>query len=200
MSKFKICPDCGRRNPPGRIECEECEADLTAVPLTDGGLQEDHAQSAAVQSEPPAKPRPVRICACGAENPAAARVCASCGEDISDIIPTTPGEIRCTLAACDGSWALAMTSPELILGRERELAERFAAKPFVSRVHAKLSMSGGRVFIEDMGATNHTYVNGELVTEEPRELLDGDVVGLGGSSPDDETQRGAAYFNVRICR
>lgn len=36
MSKFKICPDCGRRNPPGRIECEGCEADLTAVPLTDG--------------------------------------------------------------------------------------------------------------------------------------------------------------------
>lgn len=76
----------------------------------------------------------------------------------------------------------------------------FAAKPFVSRVHAKLSISGGRVFIEDMGATNHTYVNGELVTGKPRELLDGNVVGLGGSSPDDETQRGAAYFTVRICR
>lgn len=70
----------------------------------------------------------------------------------------------------------------------------------MSRVHAKLSISGGRVFIEDMGATNHTYVNGELVTGKPRELLDGDVVGLGGSSPDDETQRGAAYFTVRICR
>ena len=46
----------------------------------------------------------------------------------------------------------------------------------------------------------HTYVNGELVTGKPRELLDRDVVGLGGSSPDDETQRGAAYFTVRICR
>ena len=94
----------------------------------------------------------------------------------------------------------ALTSTEIILGRERELAEHFAAKPFVSRVHAKLSISGGRVFIEDMGATNHTYVNGELVTGKPRELLDGNVVGLGGSSPDDETQRGAAYFTVRICR
>lgn len=143
MSKFKICPDCGRCNPPGRIECEECEADLTAVPLTDGEAQENTAHSAAVQPEPPAKPRPVRICACGAENPAAARVCASCGEDISDIIPTAPGEIRCALAACDGSWALALTSTEIILGRERELAEHFAAKPFVSRVHAKLSISGG---------------------------------------------------------
>jgi len=153
-----------------------------------------------VQHEPSAKPRPVRICSCGAENPAAARVCTSCGEDISDIIPTAPGEIRCALAACDGSWALALTSTEIILGRERELAEHFAAKPFVSRVHAKLSISGGRVFIEDMGATNHTYVNGELVTGKLRELLDGDVVGLGGSSPDDETQRGAAYFTVRICR
>lgn len=70
----------------------------------------------------------------------------------------------------------------------------------MSRVHAKLNISGGRVFIEDMGATNHTYVNGELVTGKPRELLDGDVVGLGGSSPDDETQLGAAYFTVRICR
>lgn len=199
MSKFKICPDCGRRNPPGRIECEECEADLTAVPLTDGEAQENTAHSAAVQPELPAKPRPVRICACGAENPAAARVCASCGEDISVITRSAPGEIRALLPP---RWKLGAraTSTEIILGRERELAEHFAAKPFVSRVHAKLSISGGRVFIEDMGATNHTYVNGELVTGKPRELLDGDVVGLGGSSPDDETQRGAAYFTVRICR
>lgn len=103
MSKFKICPDCGRCNPPGRIECEECEADLTAVPLTDGEAQENTAHSAAVQPEPPAKPRPVRICACGTENPAAARVCASCGEDISDIIPTAPGN---TLRSCRLRWKL----------------------------------------------------------------------------------------------
>lgn len=107
-----------------------------------------------------------------------------------------------TLRACRLRWKLGARAD--FHGdhsrRERELAEHFAAKPFVSRVHAKLNISGGRVFIEDMGATNHTYVNGELVTGKPRELLDGDVVGLGRSSPDDETQLGAAYFTVRICR
>ena len=199
MSKFRICPDCGRRNPPGRIECEECEADLTAVPLTDDTESSAPAAQAPASSGA-AKPRPVRICSCGAENPAAARVCASCGEDISDIIPAIPGEVRCTLASCDGAWAFMLSSPETLLGRERELAEYFAAKPFVSRVHAKLSMSGGRVFIEDMGATNHTFVNGERVTDGPRELHDGDLVGLGGNDPGGADQAGAAYFTVRVCR
>ncbi len=198
MSKFRICPDCGRANPPGRIECENCEADLTAVPLTDdsepGTAPEPEVKPAAT------KPRPVRICACGAENPAAARVCASCGEDISDIVPTIAGEVLCTLTSCDGLWAYALDKPELILGRERGLSEHLAAKPFVSRVHAKLTTNGGRVYIEDLGATNRTYVNGEAVSVTPRELADGDVVGLGGSSPDDESQSGAAYFTVRICR
>ena len=195
MSKFRICPDCGRANPPGRIECENCEADLTAVPLTDGSAQPEISAPA-----PAVKPRPVRICACGAENPAAARVCASCGEDISDIVPTIAGEVRCTLTSCDGLWAYALDKPELILGRERGLSEHLAAKPFVSRVHAKLTTNGGRVYIEDLGATNRTYVNGEAVSVTPRELADGDVVGLGGSSPDDEAQSGAAYFTVRVCR
>jgi len=195
MSKFRICPDCGRANAPGRIECENCEADLTAVPLTDGSAQPEASAPA-----PAMKPRPVRICACGAENPAAARVCAACGEDISDIVPMTSGEVRCTLTSCDGLWAYALDKPELILGRERGLSEHLAAKPFVSRVHAKLTITDGRVYIEDLGATNRTYVNGEAVSVTPRELTDDDVVGLGGSSPDDEAQSGAAYFTVRICR
>lgn len=194
MSKFRICPDCGRPNPPGRIECESCEADLTAVPLTDGNVQPEPESAA------PVKPRPVRICACGAENPAAARVCASCGEDISDIVPTLSGEVRCTLTSCDGKWAFALNQPETVLGRERGLGEHFADKPFVSRVHARLIMADGRVYIEDLGATNRTYINGEVLSGAPRELVDGDIVGLGGNDPDDEAQSGAAYFVARICR
>ena len=36
-----------------------------------------------------AEPVLVRICDCGAQNPPQARKCKVCGEDISDIMPTT---------------------------------------------------------------------------------------------------------------
>ena len=34
MEKYKICPSCGAKNLPTRIECDQCEADLTGVPVT----------------------------------------------------------------------------------------------------------------------------------------------------------------------
>ncbi|MFR0870581.1 MAG: 4Fe-4S cluster-binding domain-containing protein [Oscillospiraceae bacterium] len=111
----------------------------------------------------------MRICDCGAENCCGAGMRFLRG-DISDIIPTARGN---TLRACRLRWKLGARA-DFHGDHSRqgaELAEHFATKPFVSRVHAKLSISGGRVFIEDMGATNHTYVNGELVTGKPRSFL-----------------------------
>lgn len=36
MEKYKICPTCGKKNPPYKTECE-CETDLIGVRLTNGG-------------------------------------------------------------------------------------------------------------------------------------------------------------------
>lgn len=194
MNKYRICPDCGSHNPPGRIECSECEADLTSVPVVD--------ESTAERS-PIVPPKPmVRICSCGTKNPAAMRKCASCGEDISDVMPSSDEEeaaTRFTLASVDGEYAYEITQTEITVGREQELREYLAAKPFVSRIHARFTTEDGRLFITNLSATNFTYVNNVRISER-QELHDGDEIGLGGTSVGGNRQSGAAYFTVRICK
>lgn len=195
MSKYKVCPDCGFHNEPFRIECAQCEADITASPIVD----ED--------PEPRAKPAPakkmVRICECGAVNPAAARKCSECGEDISDMIPAPEPEKSAaphfTLASVDGAFAYELTQPETTVGREREMSGYLSQKQYVSRTHAKFTAADGRLFIEDCGSVNHTYVNDSRIPEGLQELHDGDEIGLGGCVSGGSRQEGAAYFTVRIC-
>ena len=194
MNKYRICPDCGFHNPPCRIECSECEADLTCVPVVD--------ESTAERS-PIIPPKPmVRICSCGTRNPAAMRKCASCGEDISDVMPSSAEEeaaARFTLASVDGEFAYEITRTEITVGREQELREYLAVKPFVSRTHARFTTEGGRLYIHNLSSTNYTYVNNVRISDR-QELHDGDEVGLGGNAVGGNRQAGAAYFTVRICK
>ena len=194
MSKYRICPDCGFHNPISRIECSECEADLTAVPVVD--------ENTAPNITPPAAKRAmIRQCGCGAKNPAAARKCSVCGEDISDIIPaedTGEQSAHFTLASVDGSYAFELTEPEVTVGREKSMSGYLSGKPFVSRVHAKFETEDGRLFITNLSTTNFTYVN-NLKISGRQELSDGDEIGLGGCVSGGSRQDGAAYFIVRIC-
>ncbi|MBN1956296.1 MAG: FHA domain-containing protein [Anaerolineae bacterium] len=50
----------------------------------------------------------------------------------------------------------------------------------VSRQHARLTLQGGVIVLEDLGSTNGTFVNGMRLTS-PHTLANGDVVGLGES-------------------
>ena len=34
MKKYKICPECNEHNIPSMIECTNCEADLSGVPIS----------------------------------------------------------------------------------------------------------------------------------------------------------------------
>lgn len=50
---------------------------------------------------------------------------------------------------------------------------------YISQLHARVSPSGGSLFIEDLGSTNGTYVNRERVTA-PVMAEPGDRIQLGG--------------------
>lgn len=195
MSKYKVCPDCGFHNEPFRIECAQCEADITASPVVDGASE--------TREQPATAKKLARICECGAVNPPAARKCAQCGEDISDIIPAPEPERasapRFTLAAVDGSFAYELTRQETTVGREQEMSGYLSQKRYVSRTHAKFTVVDGRLFVADCGSVNHTYINSARISTSPQELHDGDEVGLGGCVADGSRQEGAAYFTVRIC-
>lgn len=52
--------------------------------------------------------------------------------------------------------------------------------PSVSRSHALLDVHGGKLFVQDAGSTNGTFVNGERV--ESRALKAGDTVAFGKTS------------------
>jgi FHA domain len=52
--------------------------------------------------------------------------------------------------------------------------------PFASSRHARISREGSVVVIEDLGSTNGTYLNDELLTG-PQPLHDGDHIRIGDS-------------------
>ena len=66
-----------------------------------------------------------------------------------------------------------------VLGRG-EQAEIRLEDPFASSQHARLSVQGGVVVLEDLGSTNGTYLNEELLGG-PTPLHEGDRVRIGDS-------------------
>lgn len=51
-------------------------------------------------------------------------------------------------------------------------------EPFVSSTHARFSLQGPALVLEDLGSTNGTLVNGKLI-DQPVTLRDGDEVQIG---------------------
>ncbi len=67
---------------------------------------------------------------------------------------------------------------EAVIGRLAETATIVIPLPTVSARHARLWWEGGALWLEDLGSTNGTFVNGERVTA-PRPLQAGDRIRLG---------------------
>ena len=49
---------------------------------------------------------------------------------------------------------------QILVGRSSDL-EMVLVEDMVSRKHARISMQGDQIWIEDLGSTNGTFVNGE---------------------------------------
>ncbi len=203
LTKYKICPECGKKNSPGLIECRYCESDLTAIRIVDDDTkpaEEIPAEFAAVTE----KTELVRICECGAENPSQARKCRECGEDISDIIPSAKVKaceesFSYELHTLNDDFSVTIDKPFIILGRECELKDHLKNKPFVSRQHAELTVVADRVFIKNLSRTNKTFINNEEIpSDTPVELHEGDEIGLGGKIVAGKRQDQAAYFIFRV--
>lgn len=201
LEKYKICPACGEHNPPNLLECRKCETDLTGIKVMDSAMEQKETDEKAHASESPSgdgTPVLVRVCECGAHNPPQARKCKECGEDISDIIPTTVMERQTfayELKAIGDEYAVTLDQPVIIIGREAELKDYLVNKMYVSRQHAKLTIVAGKVMIENLSNTNRTFINNlPIAGTEPTALRDGDEIGLGGMEINGERQKDAAYF------
>ncbi|MDY6794828.1 MAG: FHA domain-containing protein [Actinomycetota bacterium] len=66
---------------------------------------------------------------------------------------------------------------EMLVGRAGECGISIEDE-FASNLHAKIYQQEGRYYVEDLGSTNGTYVNGRRITY-PTELRPGDLVKVG---------------------
>lgn len=69
---------------------------------------------------------------------------------------------------------------ELTIGRAAGCTLALVDDTFASQVHARVFMSDGRAWVEDLGSTNGTYLNGNRVGQ-PAPLRPGDRIQVGGT-------------------
>ena len=122
LTKYKVCPECGKHNSPNLLECRYCEADLTSVKVVDSAAEEAASNSSSASA--PTETELVRICECGAHNASQARKCKVCGEDISDIIPVQVEKeatkaFSYELKSYDGVFSVTIDKPLMVIGVKR---------------------------------------------------------------------------------
>lgn len=217
MAKYKICPSCHEKNAPSSLSCINCDMDLSTVKITDDELEAQLATQVESAAEENGQMQTVmvKICDCGAINPAQARKCQECGEDLSDVVATpravsqsTPSpapepqaqEIEChyILSSVTDGYLFRVPCSGTLIGREQGMSEWLAAKQYVSRVHAKLTVENGDLYIENLSTTNFTYVNNIRIPQGKVKLSVNDEVGLGGIVVNGVRQPEAAYFIVGV--
>ena len=72
---------------------------------------------------------------------------------------------------------IPITLPQFVIGRDPQCQLR-PASPAISKRHCAVLVRGGKVFVQDFGSTNGTFVNGEAVQGEV-EVRDGDRLKAG---------------------
>ncbi|GMV37346.1 MAG: hypothetical protein AMXMBFR61_18540 [Fimbriimonadales bacterium] len=134
------------------------------------------------RSEPPPKAPlvPEGTCPfCG--QPKGADGSCGCSLTASAPVPAPSGKPRLVVLAgpCAGR-TFDLAAAEAVLGRDPGCELSLAEDSSVSRRHAKVSLEGGVLWVEDLGSTNGTYVNGVKV-EGRTKVSHGDALQFGES-------------------
>ena len=67
----------------------------------------------------------------------------------------------------------------VVIGRDADQSRFFIDHSTISRQHAAVNRKDGAYMLADKGSTNGTFLNDKKISEEPVELHDGDVIGIG---------------------
>ncbi|WP_448592254.1 FHA domain-containing protein [Thermoflexus hugenholtzii] len=153
------CPLCGRKYPVGALFCPECGVYL----LTGGPLR--------TEPLPEGVPAPIET--------ASGRAVEA---------PTVPQSLVLQVLT-SGRRIVIRPDQEVLLGRldvgrgifpQVDLTSDGGLEGGVSRRHARVFYQDGRFYIEDLGSTNGTYLNGtRLAPYSPQVLGEGDEIRLG---------------------
>jgi hypothetical protein len=146
---------------------------------------------------------------CHHENPADARFCENCGAALAPAPPpppptpevapqpeaappAPPAAVPIAALALEGGLELPLdfsSKGEVLIGRADPVSRVFPDVDLtphggydagVSRRHCRLTFQGGQFFVEDLGSTNGTKVNGQVIPpNQPCPIKDGDILELG---------------------
>jgi hypothetical protein len=92
--------------------------------------------------------------------------------------PPAEGGGRLRVVGPDGAERSTDIRGETTVGRAPGCGIALADDKFASSLHARLWVQGGRLWVEDLGSTNGTWLNGERLAG-PRPLSRGDRVQVG---------------------
>ncbi|MDP9149481.1 MAG: DUF4388 domain-containing protein [Myxococcota bacterium] len=107
-------------------------------------------------------------------------------QDPSPKVPTSPAPraggrsyvLRFISGKYQGGEFPIAPDKHIVIGRSSDL-DMVLVEDMVSRKHARLALQGDQIWIEDLGSTNGTFVNGEKITR--MRLKEGDRVLIGTS-------------------
>ena len=93
-------------------------------------------------------------------------------------VPSTGRLVVVKSPALDAGSDLVLNSAPLTVGRGEQNDVELEADEFASAEHARFDPRRDGVWVNDVGSTNGTYVNGARI-QRPRKLAPGDVVRIG---------------------
>jgi len=122
---------------------------------------------------------------CNTENSAAEKYCGECGFLMSSVpgeVPEVPDVSECPrLIRLSDQREYLLHEGENTVGREN--ADVLLTDPTVSRKHALVILEAGKCWVEDLGSTNGTFVNGvPLAKGERLEISTGSEVKFGSDT------------------
>ncbi|MCR5772078.1 MAG: FHA domain-containing protein [Butyrivibrio sp.] len=98
--------------------------------------------------------------------------------DISDIENSMKiKEIELNYDGEYGIFTFYITKKTFFIGKSDGNDGILAMNPAVSRTHCRIDIDGDKVYITDLGSSNHTYIDGLMITDDQNVLLkDGSVL------------------------
>lgn len=82
--------------------------------------------------------------------------------------------LRSLLSGYDDFW---ITGDSFLIGKKKDCVDGYIGKDTISRIHSRLFVSDGRLYVADANSTNGTYVNGESISPgQEVEIFPGDRI------------------------
>lgn len=156
-------------NIPGQVPAQQPPM---GVPSMGVPVQQQYAQP---QYQPPVRPVPVQ----NSFNETTVLSPSMIGGETT-VLSANAGRPNPALTRVKTGERISINKPVFRIGKEKSYVDYFIGdNTAISRSHANLHTDNGEYFIEDTNSTNHTYVNGKLISSNVKvKLTNGDKVRL----------------------